>query len=236
MLDLDTATAADTTTPTISSTAYWMKTKCQLPDSNLIDVKLCSNPGMNNHYSSIVPTFNGGNDQRLLPFWNKFCSKCDGLKNEAHRHYWILSVHCDDDIVFNHENLLQVVQEKKCEVSYKPPSTAAPQCDYSGDPAISRCNVTGLWEEYDNVIEAACHSFYDTFNGTYRNYFCYLCNTDDPQPPELRSCDGLQNQNFSDFLYSVDFTVDLISQIDDGVMLGCDAESQFVDLKKVILS
>ena len=80
-------------------------------------------------------------------------------------------------------------------------------------------------------IEAACHSFVDIFNQTYRNYFCYVCNTDNPEPPELWSC---ERQNKIDAApYSMDLSIDLISQIEDGVVLGCDPETQFVDLKQV---
>ena len=86
-------------------------------------------------------------------------------------------------------------------------------------------------------IEAACNSFLDIFNRTYRNYFCYLCNTANPDPPEHWTCEAPRDQpDQSDAArYSVDLSVDLIEKIEDGVVLNCDPETQFVDLKKVKL-
>ena len=80
-------------------------------------------------------------------------------------------------------------------------------------------------------IEAACHAFVDIFNQTYRNYFCYMCNTDNPEPPELLSCK--QQSDSGETAYSMDLSIDLISKIEDGSVLGCDPETQFVDLKQV---
>ena len=41
---------------------------------------------------------------------------------------------------------------------------------------ISRCNVTGLWKDYDADIEWACENLQLTFKWRYKNVFCYICN------------------------------------------------------------
>ena len=64
-----------------SSSAYWMTDHCRTLIEDLISVKLCQNPGMNNHFLSVVPIVNGGIDE--MPFRNKYCSKCYGKKEES---------------------------------------------------------------------------------------------------------------------------------------------------------
>ena len=125
------------------------------PLSDLISIKLCKNPGMNNHFTSEVPTFSAGYDRYPWPFRNKFCAECSGFKNETINIYWDLSIHCDAVISVNHENLMHVVQENNCEVYFKSPHYDVQHCNYPTDFTISSCNVTGLWQEYDNGIWAA---------------------------------------------------------------------------------
>ena len=121
-------------------------------------------------------------------------------RKRQNENYWDLTIQCDKKIEFNHENLMHVVQENKCMLIIKPPlfSSAKP-CNYLGDYTIPNCNVTGLWKYYDDQIDAACHSFLDPFNKTYRNYFCYLCNTGYPEPPEQWSCGQTYKPETFDF-------------------------------------
>ncbi|XP_046571825.1 uncharacterized protein LOC124279989 [Haliotis rubra] len=46
---------------------------------------------------------------------------------------------------------------------------------------ISECNVTGIWQEYNSDIEAACHAYTHVFRDYYRNVFCYICNENEIQ-------------------------------------------------------
>ena len=41
---------------------------------------------------------------------------------------------------------------------------------------IGRCNVTGLWDEYDADIEWACEHLHLTYKWRFKNVFCYICN------------------------------------------------------------
>ncbi|XP_046571892.1 uncharacterized protein LOC124280058 [Haliotis rubra] len=62
------------------------------------------------------------------------------------------------------------------------PKTPPRQC-YLGGGMISACNVTGKWPHYDEMLEQACHSYTtvkEVGTQTYRNVFCYICNSDDP--------------------------------------------------------
>ena len=121
---------------------------------------------MNNHFSSIVPITGGGkvphfyegDKKQYLPFRNKFCSKCFNVKNETGQTYWGLSIKCEHKIYFNHEIFLHVMKENDCDVYFKRPVFEfAPQCTYPEYRTISRCNVTGLWLEYDNGMYYTLH-------------------------------------------------------------------------------
>ena len=219
-----------------TSSAYWMNDRCKSQIQNLISVKLCKYPGMNNHFSSVVPIFYEGYDD--FPLRNKYCSECNyGEKEETNRNYWDLSIKCVKRIEFNHENLMHVVQENKCMVYFQPPLfTFAQPCTYLSDYTISKCNVTGLWNNYGSFIEAACHSFIDSFNKTYKNYFCYLCNTDNPGLPEQWSCESARDQKDETLApgYYIKLSAEVIGGIENSRMLGCDPDTQFIDLKQVI--
>ena len=41
---------------------------------------------------------------------------------------------------------------------------------------VGRCNVTGLWAEYDPDIDWACQNLYLTYKWRFKNVFCYICN------------------------------------------------------------
>ena len=136
-------------------------------ESDLISIELCKNPGMNNHFSSIVPVsadedeapyFKEEGYKHYIPFRNKFCSKCFSVKNEAGHIYWDISIKCMHKISFNHENFLHVIKENNCDVYFKRSvfDFAPQQCHYPVYPTISSCNVTGLWPEYDKGIHTAC--------------------------------------------------------------------------------
>ena len=210
-------------------------TQCnyELEDSNKVTMELCENPGLINYgISSQIPVT--GKDQTL--FRNAYCAKCRGDKDVRNYIYWDLSVNCKETITFNRENILHVLEENACEVYFKPPGANLPMqpCHALPEYKISTCNETGRWVQYNSTIEVACHSFTDPFNETYRNYYCYLCNTDKPTPRDKWSCRNPYEQR-SGWEAPVSFiiTFDAIKRLQSGVLLNCDPETQFTDLKKV---
>ena len=64
-----------------------------------------------------------------------------------------------------------------CHIIFQPPeNTIYPICVR----VISKCNISGLWKEYDQYLEVACHSYMslymDGLNSFYQNIHCLLCN------------------------------------------------------------
>lgn len=59
---------------------------------------------------------------------------------------------------------------------------------YKGE-AITQCNVTGLWEFFDESIEEACSRF-ELNEGTlpFKNIFCRICNA--PENTRYSFIDG----------------------------------------------
>ena len=79
--------------------------------------------------------------------------------------------------------LFNKMKELNCSLFFVPPAgIGIDQCDIPAAYSIAECNATGLWPQYDEMIEKACHAFVDPFNKTYQNYFCYVCNTDQLVP------------------------------------------------------
>ena len=66
-------------------------------------------------------------------------------------------------------------QQTYGEQEYNPPSYPCNYYDYY-TYKLGRCNVTGLWSEYDPDIEWACEHLNLAYKWRYKNVFCYICN------------------------------------------------------------
>ena len=203
-------------------------------DLDQVTIALCENPGLNNGIDSQVPVT--GQDGKTT-YRNAYCAKCYDDNKVSDYIYWDLSINCDYKITFNKENILDVFEENACEVYLTLPglvSTVEP-CNALQEYTISACNVTGLWTHYNRSTELACHSFTDPFNQTYRNYFCYLCNTDDPIQRDKRTCATHNSRQSSlDAPFASTVTYDMVMQISTDLPLNCQPEKQFTDAKKVL--
>lgn len=208
-------------------------TRCneELEDIDRLTVELCENSELNYAIDSIIPV----TYERKITYKNIFCARCNGYDKQADHSFWDLHAYCDQIIDFNAENFPYVIEEEKCDVYFKQPTDAeTTTCIFIPSFKISSCNVTGLWKSYSWEIEAACNFFTDPFNQTYRNYFCYLCNTNQPKPFEHWSCeDPFSEQLSREPKYIFLFNIDAIKQIDASGMLNCDSKTQFPDLKLV---
>ena len=209
-------------------------TKChdEIEDVDLITAQLCENPGLNYGIDSLVPV----SGWLFHTYRNVYCAKCSGDDFVNKYIYWDFTIFCDDTISFNRENILHVLEENDCEVYLKRPGDVPAQlCDAPPEYSISTCNVSGLWNDYNSTIEVACHAFTDPFNETYRNYFCYLCNTDKPIPRDEWICadpNAQQSRSEAPFTVTVTYYMTLNMTVDKP--LNCNVEAQFTDLKKVI--
>ena len=218
-----------------SMVSIFAHTKCNLEykeDIDQITIDLCEKPGLNYGIDSQV-TVTGKED---TPFRNLYCAKCSGDNDVSDYVYWDLHINCAYPVTFNRENILLVFEENACEVYLKKPGliSKGKPCNALHEYTISTCNATGLWTNYNRSTEVACHSFTDPFNQTYRNYFCYLCNTDKPIPRDNRTCarhNSAQSSLDAPFEFAV--TYDMIMQTSSTFLLNCHPKKQFTDVKKV---
>ena len=83
----------------------------------------------------------------------------------------------------------------------------------------------------------ACKSFVDTFNGTYKNIFCFLCNTDTDMQHDTLYCVNIRQ--FGDSVASVNppflamLDLDAVSRVLADSAIHCDIHTQFTDEKMV---
>ena len=213
----------------------WMVTKCAANHTAFKSkrvAKLCEDPDFENSFETIVPVVGKGFHYR-----NRYCAYCNGVSYLA-LESWKLNVFCSEQVSVTDKSLLTTIRKKMCNIFYKTPSYyRAPKCTVSTalmSVLVSRCNETGRWPTFDSITDLACSSFTDPFNLTYKNYFCYVCNTEAPVQLDSMQC----NSRFGDLplvkpLYKFTYDLEIINKINTGDLLRCDAETQFSDLKLV---
>ena len=210
-----------------------MVTKCAEDTVDDSNKKFCENPGIDGNIESIVPVTDLGQG---VHYRNIFCAFCSGQYDSRDFEVWKLELHCHDIISINDAHLLAKIEEKKCNIIYDLPSGVNfHKCLYWPPYTISKCNQTGQWPSYDPIIDSACEAFKDPFNLTYKNYFCYLCNTATQPISELWQCEkefGEIHDVTPAFFAILD--VDALRKITDDVPdLSCEPKVQFEDFKMV---
>ena len=158
----------------IRYTDYWMVTKCHPEYTNMSVIQLCNNPGLNGLLDSIIPVVLVATDEL---FRNKFCALCNNIELTDNIIYWQLDIYADGFVKFPQRNLLSSIRSNRENIFYTSPKFVTPQepC-YIPPYTISKCNETGLWDQYDKDTELAYNSFIDPYNRTYKNLFCFKCN------------------------------------------------------------
>ena len=166
---------------------YWMINKCHpgFTDNAIIDQ--CAQHS--NELDSIVPVTDPVTNTH---YRNKYCALCNKVDDDIHLISWKFLIYNTREFVgsVSEENLLKLIRETMGNIVFQPPAYIKVQTCYVPPYSISTCNETGLWPEYmyDENIENACHSFLDPFNLTYKNYFCFLCNTAENVSPKNGDC------------------------------------------------
>ena len=119
-------------------------------------------------------------------YQNIFCASCYNIPDNMVT-YWDAKVECRRSVFLPGDVstiLTDVERTEDCNVVYD--LSADARTDLPMSPLckvlVNSCNVTGLWDTYDPVIEAACHAFTAPFDFAYQNVFCYLCNTNETLP------------------------------------------------------
>ena len=171
--------------PATLQSPVWMITKCSPGvEPNTINFERCTAIGPSSPLDSFVPVTYAG-----VTYRNKYCAYCSGVDQTAVMKDWHVQLYCDDSVSLTDDNFVDKMEEKNCSMYFlQPDETQTQQCQRGYRYEISTCNETGLWPYYDQLTDLACQSFIDPFNLTYKNYFCYLCNTDQFQPKENRTC------------------------------------------------
>ena len=113
------------------------------------------------------------------PFWeyrNKHCAFCNNVTvSDDERHF--LRVDCkqgtfDINVYGSIAEMQESLRMSKCNLQFDVWEDRDTCSDYN---SISRCNVTGMWDVYDEEVEMTCKS-YDSKYLIFRNTFCYACN------------------------------------------------------------
>jgi len=141
---------------------------------------------------------------------NKYCAFCHYKQNND-LIYFEIKFDCsqmpDNGFSGNLYAILDMLfLEKVCSISFSNPLACARESCYTNNvckPAVSSCNVTGKWMEYDADIEAAClgyTSYYKDHGERFKNIFCFICNSYDPQIESL--CDLIVTDSRNSFSFS----------------------------------
>ncbi|XP_045188125.2 uncharacterized protein LOC123546002 [Mercenaria mercenaria] len=121
----------------------------------------------------------------LSVYRNKYCALCNGVQQKDIK-FWKLMLKCGKDMYKDINSQSEVISlvfaDTVCDLHYQKPylnGLNTVQCESS----ISRCNVTGNWNQYDPDIEAGCLIYRSEFfymDKKYQNIFCVLCNAEIP--------------------------------------------------------
>ena len=121
-------------------------------------------------------------------FRNMYCFQCNNGSNVGQLHLEV--TYCDSQSVdvntySSVSELLHHVEKASCEFGYKTQSYKT-YCSESN--IISECNVTGMWDTWNEEVNAACSTYEGKFL-VFKNIFCYACNTGvSGFSPSIRSC------------------------------------------------
>ena len=148
----------------------------QCPDFyNVTSVKTdCEQPSKRD-WADVVPHFHFE-----ISFRNIHCAQCRGYNDTRS---WPTSITCSsfDNSLQQATSLLELfnatMKSKTCRIQFTRPSVDIRSCKARHGGVIASCNITGQWQSYDERIVKACSMFSHVVDGTYKNIFCYLCNT-----------------------------------------------------------
>lgn len=155
-----------------SEVAYWMITTCdpEQPDKEVSDDCEVTD---DSDYDSLVPVTDLLTNKH---YRSRNCARCNRGYKDTTLVNWRLQIKSNVQLSFPHNHLFERIRATRGNVFFKPPEYASTaQCE-PPEYTVGTCNVTGLWEKYDEFLVKACESYIDPFNNTYKNIFCNLCN------------------------------------------------------------
>lgn len=175
-IECDYASLKRTITPIVPlGLSIWMFTRCAESFSGEpLTKEKCENPDEFLVWETKVPVTDR---ETFMTYQNIFCALCNDVSEENIVN-WDASVRCSSSIVMpvSKDTIVEAVNAADdCNIIYDLPQIGMilPECDLV---QVSACNMTGRWDVYDSVIEAACHAYSSVFKQKYKNIFCFLCN------------------------------------------------------------
>lgn len=172
----------------IMSTSDWtvkMFQNCPINYPNITVVHACEKKIDQNTANTEVPVTD---TTTLYTYRNRFCALCHGV-SDSDMKFWRARISCVHG-TFQPSKVDDVFKEiyntETCNVLYNAAnidSFVPTRCQ----EVISECNVTGLWKTYDPFIEQACLAYSYVYDHSYKNVFCYMCNTGDSIAPVVCS-------------------------------------------------
>ena len=208
----------------------WMVTKCSSEvNTKPVNNERCATVGPPGPFDTFIPV-----SYSNVTYRNKYCAYCNGVGPTEEVKAWKTEILCDSSISITDDNFVATMEQKNCSIYFiKPDDESIQECFAEYQYSISSCNKTGLWPSYDEFTDLACRSFIDPFNWTYQNYFCYLCNTDQPMPSEKWIC-----KVYVPLLHDVTPPFSAIINLeaiksDENDALDCNIIAQFQDKKMV---
>ena len=209
---------------------FWMVTKCaSATHTDDVNRKLCERTEDPMTIESITPVI--GVD---ITYRNKYCACCNGVNMTQPLKSFDIGIFCDSGISLTDENLHDTMRKLNCSVYFWPPENEHVQRCHIPGYQISSCNETGKWPVYNKSLEDACLAILDPFNATYKNYFCYLCNEDNPLPQENWSCKGETGHVVEIFPpFTAIINLGSVGQAADNQAPVCKVHNQFWDTKMV---
>lgn len=207
-----------------------MVTKCKPSATDDVNVDLCNNPGVDASIDDVIPVTDLSS---MISYRNIFCGYCNGVDKTAPLVRWQPQLYNDRYFRLPDKSLLSKLRQQSGNILFKPPAFVSVRMCTVPPYRISKCNVTGEWSTYDEEAERACVSFVDPFNSTYKNYFCYKCNSPAPNlTPTSAACieTYTSKEGVPPFFAILD--VSSTNSEDPKEQLFCNL-TQFPDLKKV---
>ena len=188
-----------------------------------------------------IPGYLPVTDNRTMDSYkNMFCGICNHVPR-SELIFWDSGVVCNEPIALNDTENLQslsdieqfIARDGRCNLEFKVPSYLKNRQPpiRTCKPYIDTCNVTGLWQQYDPVLESLCTSYLSSYK-EYKNVHCFLCNGYDRSLVEEICEEGPPIWRPSSFISLLDFNnLELSDEemLETTRQLGC-AEGQMYDI------
>ena len=207
-----------------------MISRCEQGQFDSEIIEKCENPKFDTSFQSLIPvtdTVTG------VIYKNTYCTQCNKV-NEAALKSWGFRIGCDEILHFPAKDMLVLeIYKANCTVNFvKVKYSESHDCE-KPSYSISTCNETGQWQHHDELINQACDSFVAPFDFTFKNYFCYLCNSRTHVPYTVSKCHVPRKKDIRDFLPRFSVIVDIDTSGRWNLALSCDKTNQFQDKRLV---